>query len=85
MRESRLLSMLILLQLRGRLTADDLALEFETSVRTIYRGIDQLSAAGVPVHAVRGRAGGFVLDPAYRTTLTDVVDGVPVFWGVKKA
>jgi len=70
MRESRLLSMLILLQLRGRLTADDLALEFETSVRTIYRGIDQLSAAGVPVHAVRGRAGGFVLDPAYRTTLT---------------
>ena len=70
MRESRLLSMLILLQLRGRTTADELAAEFETSVRTIYRDIDQLSAAGVPVHALRGRAGGFVLDPAYRTTLT---------------
>ena len=75
MRESRLLSMLILLQLRGRLTADELAAEFETSVRTIYRDIDQLSAAGVPVHAVRGRAGGFVLDPAYRTTLTGFTSG----------
>ena len=48
MRANRLLSILILLQSRGRLTADVLAAEFEVSVRTIYRDIDELSAAGVP-------------------------------------
>ena len=44
MRDSRLLSILLLLQTRGRMTADKLAAEFEVSVRTIYRDIDQLSA-----------------------------------------
>lgn len=70
MRASRLLSILILLQLRGRLSAESLAAEFEVSVRTIYRDIDQLSAAGVPVYAERGRAGGFQLMDGYRTKLT---------------
>ena len=59
MRASRLLSILIMLQMRGRLSAESLAQEFEVSIRTIYRDIDQLSAAGVPVYAERGRAGGF--------------------------
>ena len=59
MRASRLLSILILLQLRGRLTADVLAGEFEVSLRTIYRDIDHLSAAGIPVYADRGPGGGF--------------------------
>lgn len=70
MRASRLLSILILLQLRGRLSADALAAEFEVSVRTIYRDIDQLSASGVPVYAERGRTGGFELMDGYRTKLT---------------
>ena len=57
MQASRLLSLLMLLQTRGRLSAAQLAAEFEVGVRTIHRDIDQLSAAGIPVYAERGRAG----------------------------
>lgn len=70
MRSSRLLSILIQLQARGRAPALDLARRFGVSVRTIYRDVDQLSAAGVPVYAERGRNGGFSLLDGYRTTLT---------------
>lgn len=70
MRASRLLSILILLQLRERLTAEALAAEFEVSVRTIYRDIERLAEAGVPVYADRGPGGGFRLVQGYRTRLT---------------
>jgi len=71
-RASRLVSLLLLLQTRGHLTAPELATELEVSVRTVYRDVDELSASGVPVWADRGRLGGFQLQPGWRTR----VDGL---------
>lgn len=70
MRASRLLSIMILLQLRGKIAAEALAAEFEVSVRTIYRDIDELSAAGIPVQSDRGPHGGFQLMAGYRSQFT---------------
>ncbi|MEV0253307.1 WYL domain-containing protein [Streptomyces sp. NPDC050732] len=70
MRADRLVSLVLLLRQRGRLTADTLARELEVSTRTVLRDIEALSTAGVPVYAERGRHGGFALSPGFRTELT---------------
>lgn len=70
MQESRLFKIVYHLLDKGQATAPELAEKFEVSVRTIYRDIDALSGAGIPIYAETGRNGGihlmddFVLDKA---------------------
>ena len=70
MRADRLISLTMLLQTRGRLTARQLASELEVSERTIYRDVVALNAAGIPIYTEDGHGGGISLVESYRTDLT---------------
>jgi predicted DNA-binding transcriptional regulator YafY len=72
MRADRLLSLVLLLQARGRMPAPEVAERLEVSVRTVMRDIEALSAAGIPVYTERGRNGGVRLLEGYRAGLTNL-------------
>ena len=65
MKNDRLFQIVYLLLDKGTMTAPELARALEVSVRTIYRDIDALSLAGVPVYATQGKNGGVSLLPNY--------------------
>ena len=69
MRADRLVSLVLLLQARGRVTGRALAAELGVSVRTVYRDLEVLAAAGVPVITESGPGGGFRLMDGYRFPL----------------
>jgi predicted DNA-binding transcriptional regulator YafY len=74
MRADRLLSALLVLQAHGKQTGRELAARLEVSERTIHRDMEALSAAGVPVFALRGVRGGWQLDEAWRTHVPGLDD-----------
>lgn len=72
MRADRLISILMLLQIYKKLTAQELSKKLEVSVRTIYRDIDSLSGIGIPIVTEKGINGGITLLGNYKTTLTGI-------------
>ncbi|MGG1664248.1 helix-turn-helix transcriptional regulator [Brevibacillus sp. NRS-1366] len=69
MRLHRLIAILLLIESRGRMKAKDLAYALETSVRSIYRDIDVLAEAGIPIVTISGPSGGIQLMEGYTVNL----------------
>ena len=72
MRANRLLSLMFLLQSKGRMTGEELAESLAVSKRTIYRDIEALNLSGVPIYTQDGRNGGVYLDKQYRISLNSL-------------
>jgi len=70
MRADRLISIILMLQTRGKMTAGELAGELAVSRRQILRDVEALSLSGIPVYTEGGRCGGIALVEEYRTSLT---------------
>jgi predicted DNA-binding transcriptional regulator YafY len=75
MKADRLMSVLLLLQARGQVTERELAEQLEVSQRTIHRDLEALSAARIPVSAVRGAQGGWQLEKGWRTQVPSLDEG----------
>jgi predicted DNA-binding transcriptional regulator YafY len=75
MKSDRLLSVLLLLQARGRVTERELAERLEVSQRTVHRDMEALSAARVPLSAIRGSQGGWELEKGWRTQVPGLDEG----------
>jgi len=65
MRVDRLLSILLIISNKGMVTGKELAEHFEVSIRTIYRDIEKISEAGVPIASIGGKNGGFYIMENY--------------------
>lgn len=65
MKDARLFRMLYYIVANGKVTANELAERFEVSVRTVYRDIDAISSAGIPIYALPGKGGGIEIDDGY--------------------
>lgn len=65
MQTNRLFQIVYYLLRKGKCTAPELAERFEVSVRTIYRDLDAISAAGIPIYATQGKGGGIAVLPEY--------------------
>ena len=61
MEQSRLFKIVYHLLEKGKSTAPELAEKFEVSIRTIYRDLDTISAAGIPIYATQGKGGGIFI------------------------
>ncbi|MFD2387459.1 helix-turn-helix transcriptional regulator [Enterococcus rivorum] len=66
MKIERLLTIIVMLLNRNRITANELAEKFEVSVRTIYRDIETINLAGIPIISHSGNNGGFSIYESYK-------------------